>query len=474
MASETILIVDDNTQNLAFLSSLLKDEGYAVLPANDGELALASLEENKPDLILLDVKMPGIDGFEVCRRIKKDEQLSEIPLIFLTVANNIEDKLEGFRLGAVDYITKPFHKEELLARIKTHLHLYRYSCLFKERDAENLIDSERQLSNGERAAHVGSWEMEIETGKSNWSDEFFRICGLEPQSIKPTAEDGFKLIHPEDREKASIAVQFALSSGKPYDIEKRIIRPDGSVRWVHSVGEIIPDDDGKPFKLSGSFQDITYRKEAEESLKTSLKEKETLLQEIHHRVKNNMQVISSLLKLQEMHADDERVSTIIKESQSRIYSMSAVHETLYRSSNLSEVEIKPYLEKVAASLIQTFAKRPEAINLQIDSPVIKVNVQCASTIGLIVNEIVSNSLKHAFPDTHEGSIKVTASRNADDIVLTIADNGIGFPNDFNWQDAPSLGLKLVNTLVKDQLEGSIVQRSDQGVSFEINFNPRSA
>ncbi len=143
--TESILVVDDTHESLSFLIKLLKEEGYKTFPADSGELALVSLENNIPDLILLDIRMPGINGFEVCKRIKQNEKLAEIPIIFLTSATEINDKLEGFRLGAVDYVTKPFHKEELMARLKTHLKLYRYNKLFREQTAENLIENEAKL-----------------------------------------------------------------------------------------------------------------------------------------------------------------------------------------------------------------------------------------------------------------------------------------------------------------------------------------
>jgi putative two-component system response regulator len=133
-----ILVVDDTSENLVLLCSILKEEGYNTFPADSGELALSSLENNIPDLILLDIRMAGMNGFEVCRQIKQRENLAEIPIIFLSVATDIEDKLEGFRLGAVDYVTKPFQKEELLIRVKTHLDMFFLNKTLKEKMAELL------------------------------------------------------------------------------------------------------------------------------------------------------------------------------------------------------------------------------------------------------------------------------------------------------------------------------------------------
>ena len=131
---------------------------------------------------------------------------------------------------------------------------------------QDLQNSEKRFMNAEQAAHLGSWEMELATGKSVWSDEFFRICGYEPGSIEPSSEIGFTIIHPDDRERASRAIENSIKTGDPYDIEKRIVHPDGTIRWVHSRGKISYGDQKKPITLVGSFLDITERKIAEEKI----------------------------------------------------------------------------------------------------------------------------------------------------------------------------------------------------------------
>ncbi len=138
--------------------------------------------------------------------------------------------------------------------------------------------SEELYQEAQRIAHLGSWEMDIATSESVWSDEFFRICGYEPGSIKPTAEIGFEIIHPDDRERAAAHVGHAIETGEPYDIEKRIVRPDGTVRWVHSIGEVIYDDQGEPLKLIGSFHDITEQKRVAEALRESEEKYRTLFE----------------------------------------------------------------------------------------------------------------------------------------------------------------------------------------------------
>lgn len=470
MRPDKIMIVDDNTDNLVYLQKLLLENGYETFPANSGELALASIEQVQPDLFLLDIKMPGMDGFEVCKNIKETEIAVDVPVIFLSVADDIEAKLKGFRLGAVDYITKPFQKEELLARIKTHLSLFRYNRLFREQTAEKLIESEQQLKEGERLAHIGSWKMDIGSGKSVWSDEFFRICGYEPGAFEPTMEKGLEIIHPADREMASQKIQLAVESRTPYSFEKRIVRPDGTIRWVHTQGEVQTDTDGNPKFLGGSFLDVTDRRDIEEKLRISIREKELLLQEIHHRVKNNMQIISSLLNLQVNQTSNSTVKSVLSECRNRVYAMSMVHEVLYSSENMAEIDLTDYLSRVCRTVISSYSHKSDHVTFVIESETIDLPIKAACPLGLIVNELVSNAMKYAFPNESQGEIKVSVSKDNHRVTLTVADNGIGFPENQDWRNCPSLGLTLVRSFAENQLEGTMEMNPQNGTRFIITFD----
>jgi len=217
-------------------------------------------------------------------------------------------------------------------------------------------------------------------------------------------------------------------------------------------------------------KEVHVRMVAEEQTQASLKEKETLLQEIHHRVKNNLTVISSLLKLQANGMEDERLKEALKESQNRIYAMSAVHESLYSSENLAEIELKTYIAKISGTLIQTYSTNPRNVKLNTDSEEIKIGIKQASPIGLIINELISNSLKYAFPDDKTGEITVIIQKLNNELELIVMDDGIGIPDGFDWKNSKSLGLKLVRTLVENQLDGSIDMESNNGIKFTIKFN----
>ncbi len=199
------------------------------------------------------------------------------------------------------------------------------------------------------------------------------------------------------------------------------------------------------------------------------KEKETLLYEIHHRVKNNMTVISSLLKLQADKVDNDEAKAALMDSQNRIQSMSAIHKTLYQSGNLSAVDMKTYLSSLAGAVAQSYSIGKK-VNLLVESKNVLIGAKQASPVGLIVNELITNSLKYAFPENQEGEIKISLQEIEDQIELEYIDNGIGIPEDFDWKNSKSLGLKLVRTLVENQLDGSIDLDTTKGPKFTIKFS----
>jgi PAS domain S-box-containing protein len=232
----------------------------------------------------------------------------------------------------------------------------------------------------------------------------------------------------------------------------------------------IYDEKNEIIGVTSFAQNITERKEAEDQIKASLIEKETLLHEIHHRVKNNMPVISSLLKLQSNSIEDDRIKDALKESQNRIYTMSAVHETLHGSENLSEIDLKGYLSKVTSSIFQTYNVNPNNVKLNISIEEIPINIKQASPLGLVINEVVSNSLKYAFPDDRKGEINVEMKKLVNELELIIMDNGVGIPDELDWRNIDTLGLKLVRTLIENQLDGSIEMENNNGAKFTIKFN----
>jgi len=257
--NNSLLIVDDVPANLRLLNEMLSTAGYDVSVALSGEMALDAISQFRPALILLDVMMPDLNGFEVCQKLKKDKQFCSIPIIFISALEDVDNKLKAFTSGGVDYITKPFQSEEVLARVATHLNLEQTKQEL-ELAKEQAESAWTFLAEAQSIAHLGSWDWDIETGKYTWSAEMFRIFGYEPDSFSPNY-DTFNAVHPDDKEKVSNAVEKAMHRNSPaYDLEYRIIRPDGTERIVHDKGVVYHNDvDGHPVRMIGTVLDITER-----------------------------------------------------------------------------------------------------------------------------------------------------------------------------------------------------------------------
>jgi two-component sensor histidine kinase len=213
------------------------------------------------------------------------------------------------------------------------------------------------------------------------------------------------------------------------------------------------------------------RTEAEDQLKVSLKEKEILLRELYHRTKNNMQVISSLLNLQSLTIADKQMLEVVKDIQNRIRSISLVHEKLYQSKDLSNINLKDYIQELANALLTSYEGSKDRISLTLDIDTVFISLDTITTCGLLINELVSNSLKYAFPDNREGTVRITLhSPGEDKMELRISDNGIGLPKGLDFRNTKSLGLKLVCRLAEDQLRGKVELKDEKGTDFLITFN----
>jgi len=244
---------------------------------------------------------------------------------------------------------------------------------------------------------------------------------------------------------------------------------------VYSSVCAIKDHSGKPAGMVTVNHDITRRKKTEDQIRASLAEKEVLLKEIHHRVKNNLQIICSLLSLQSKYIDDKRYLQFFKETQNRINSMALMHENLYQSKDLANVYLNDYVNDLLKHLSHSHSIIPGNIVLNTSVENISIDIDTAVPFGLIINELVSNSLKHAFPANIENprtgrkdEIKIDLQSVEDQIILTVSDNGVGFPENLDFRNTESLGLQLVNILT-EQLGGTITLGRRGGTTFKIRF-----
>ena len=211
------------------------------------------------------------------------------------------------------------------------------------------------------------------------------------------------------------------------------------------------------------------RRQAEENLKRSLKEKEILLKEVHHRVKNNMQIISSILKMQARLIDDIKLKDVLAESQNRIHSMALIHENLYRSENLADIKFLNYVKSLACNLSRSYAEQQRKVRFKFDIEDIYMPIDTGIPCGLILNELISNSLKFAFPKKNVGIIEIKLIKTGEgEFELSVSDNGVGMDKSFDWKKSKSLGLKIVNKLIQ-QIDGTIESDFSEGTKFIICF-----
>ena len=286
-----ILVVDDTLASLKLLTEILTAEGYEIHPADSGELALASVASNPPEVILLDIRMPGMDGFEVCRRLKARPESREIPVLFISATTDQAERVEGLRLGAVDFIAKPFQREDLLARVAIHLELARLRTQLetqvaqrtaeltlaneqlkneleeRKRAEEALRASEERLNLATSAGNIGVWDWDIEKDVLTWGSSTNSLYGIRKEDFSGAYEAWSNALHPEDRAYAEGEIQAALRGERNYEPEFRIVRPDGTVRIIKAESKTIRDKNGKAVRMVGTNIDITERKRMEESIR---------------------------------------------------------------------------------------------------------------------------------------------------------------------------------------------------------------
>lgn len=253
----------------------------------------------------------------------------------------------------------------------------------------------------------------------------------------------------------------------------RFTQPSPWTEEQSTLAQTIADQLAIAIQQAQAFEqaqrELTERQQAEIHLRAALTEKEVLLKEIHHRVKNNLQIVSGLLQLQAQSFSDPQIISALRESQNRIESMSLIHKKLYTSSDLGQIDVADYIQSLALSLLTTYQIAPGTVSLQTEVEPVLLSLDQAIPCGLIINELVSNALKYAFPHHQPGEIHVKLCQVQRELVLTIQDNGVGLPGTLNWEDTQSLGLSLVQALATDQLDGTLEVEHSQGTKFCIRF-----
>ncbi|MBN2656825.1 MAG: transporter substrate-binding domain-containing protein [Spirochaetales bacterium] len=294
-----------------------------------------------------------------------------------------------------------------------------------------------------------------------------RILGYSADDLK--GKNDYDFFPESEADFFTMKDREALSKREVTDIpEEPILTSSGQSRILHTQKISIRNKEGKPVYLLGISEDITERKRIENEMRKTLKEKEILLKEVHHRVKNNLQVVSSLLSLQSEKTGDPRALEVFAEAENKVKSMSLVHEILYKSDSFDRIPIRKYMENLMSHLREMYVGRDIEIRMDIEN--IDIQLENAVSCGLIFTELISNTFKHAFAEGERGSVNISVNAlEGGKIQAVVSDNGCGFPEDFNPEGTMSMGIRLVIDLIEGQLEGEWSLNRENGTEWTFTW-----
>jgi len=322
-------------------------------------------------------------------------------------------------------------------------------------------------------ANFGGWRVNLGENRVIFCAQTARIHGM-PADFSPTVEETFGFYPPEWREKIAAVFHNCATKGEPFDEEMQITPCQGERIWIRTTGRAVRDETGRIWLVEGAFQDITERKTFEQMLRASAREKEVLLREVHHRVKNNLAVIASLVDLHQPSVAGPAATTNLQELGTRIKSIALVHEQLYRQKKPARIDFQDYLQTLLNDLRLCLGSDAD-ISCMAEAHGVELGLDVAIPCGLIVNELMTNALKYAFPDgrTHDGrsspAIRVVVEEDNGLRRLVVSDNGVGFPPEIDLRTSKSFGLHMVRMLGTHQLRGRLDLEQDKGTSISLSF-----
>jgi PAS domain S-box-containing protein len=498
-----VLLIDDDPADRDLLARQLHRafesiECVEISRRQDFEAALA---QGGFDLVITDYQLKWTDGLSILRRCL--ECHPDLPVIMCTDMDGEEIAVEGMKAGLSDYVLKS-HPARLPIAVQESLEKARLRCAQMEaeaalKQAKDTLERTVEEQTAELAAltarlradisqrqHIGQELRESQASLQAILDHTTAVIYLmDPESrfllINRQFERLFQVTNAqvvgqplEAVFSEELAAAFrannrrVLEAGTAQEFEELAPHDDGLHTYI-SIKVPLYDTNGTTYALCGISTDITERKGAEEALKAALHEKEVLLKEVYHRIKNNLQVISSLLDLQADTVTDPKVRALFEESQQRIQVMALIHESLHQAGNVARIPATEYIDRLSTRVFQAYNPPGDRVTLRVQVDPIWLEVHTAIPCGLILNELLSNSLKYAFPGGQAGEITI-AMRSAPEgnVVLTVRDTGVGFPADVDFRRTDSLGLQLV-CLLTEQLGGTIEIDRATGTQWTLTF-----
>ena len=464
-----ILIVDDNKDLASNLNDILKENGYRTAMAFDGQDAIKQCSKGEFSLALIDLKLPDINGLMLIEKLSKSSSTREY--IIITAYSTIDNALKAVgQRKIVAFETKPLNIDRLVVLIQ-QISERRHAEQEREQAEVALRESEEKYRTITGNLNVGIYRCSPGGKFLEVNPAMFKMFGYKNKEEFLKIDVSSLYQNKKDREKF---INKLLKEGLIKNEELRLKKKDGTSMICSDTAIAVRDQKGEILYFDGVVDDISNQKIAQNKLKDSLKEKEFLLQEIHHRVKNNMQVILSLIMLQYDACQEEKIKDLFQKTYSRVRAMCLVHEKLYKSDDYSNINIRGYIEHLVLELFGSYGIDPSRIQLELLVEVDNMNIKESLPLGLIINELVSNSLKYAFPVKvkRKGKIHISLrSKNSNELQLLIGDDGVGIPEHIDPSKSASLGLRMVNILVKNQLDGDIELNRQKGTQYTICFRP---
>lgn len=498
------MTIDDEKFIRHSFRAFLEDMNYEVFEAENGRIGVEVCRRVQPDLVLLDLRMPELDGLQVLKILIKD--FPHLPIVVVSGVGIASDVIEAIHYGAWDYVLKPIQDLQILKHAITNAlekaQLLKDNKKYQENledmvvertrkleetnqelkreiknrkyIEENLFKSQKMLSSILETVPDIIYRLNRE-GKINFISNAVENYDYNTNDFLERKIDDF--IHPDDLDRSFWHLRTRRTgTRRTQNFEIRLFKKEES-RYCPTFmleSEGIYSDDNKAAFLGtqGVFRDISLRKEAENKVKKSLAEKESLLREVHHRVKNNMQVILSLLSLQMKDIKNEEIQNILKDSQNRIMSMAIVHESIYKTDNFAEIRMDNFVRNLYSQIAQSY-KIQQQIDLHFQLEKLFVTLDSSVPLAIILNELFTNIFKHAFIDQKNCQIVVNMKRiDATHAIVSVMDNGVGMPDNMNLEKPETMGLSLITTLTR-QLSGKLsIEKLDPGTKISVSFDTK--